>query len=138
MISSKFQQALAIVAEARVELDEAEAECNRIIGEQQAKLGEIRAQKRQLDLIEGKSETTARRQATASSAARAPRGEMQSKILSILADNPAGLTRGSLIEKMEIKGNKAAEASLSNALVTLKKNTKVTSDRGRYIVAQPG
>jgi hypothetical protein len=39
---------------------------------------------------------------------------------------------------MGVKGEKPAEASISNALVTMKKNNTVTVDRGRYMAAQPG
>ena len=67
-----------------------------------------------------------------SSGQRAPRGAMQTKILELLEGKPDGLGRADLIELGGYKGNKQAESSLSNALVTMKKNGTLGYNNGLY------
>ena len=53
-----------------------------------------------------------------------------------LVQESGGATRGELIEKLGIKGDKSGEQSLSNALSALKRDGRVTqSGDGKYQTA---
>ena len=54
-------------------------------------------------------------------------------ILAALEDNPHGLTRAEILEKLGLKGNKAGEMSVSNALTALTKSEQVVRRDRRYI-----
>lgn len=76
------------------------------------------------------------RKPRAPSGQRAPRGERRETLLTLLRQHPDGMTRGEIIEAMQIKGNKQAEQSVSNALTLMKKAGQVRSgDDGKYMVA---
>jgi hypothetical protein len=76
------------------------------------------------------------RKPRASSGQRAPRGERREALLTLLRQRSGGMTRGEIIEAMQIKGNKQAEQSVSNALTLMKKAGQVRSgDDGKYMVA---
>jgi hypothetical protein len=70
---------------------------------------------------------------SAASTTRARRGSKRGEILAILEDNPHGFTRGELLTKMDLKGNKAGEMSVSNALTALTKAGTVVRRDGKYI-----
>lgn len=53
----------------------------------------------------------------------------------IAAFGSAGVRRGGLIDALNVKGNKSAEQSVSNALAALKKSGAVAHRDGKYIVA---
>jgi hypothetical protein len=55
--------------------------------------------------------------------------------MAALADIPHGLTRGELLEKMGLKGNKSGEMSVSNALTALTKSNQVVRKDGKYIAS---
>ena len=65
----------------------------------------------------------------------ARRGSRRESILAVIRDNPSGLSRGELLEKMGLKGDKAGEMSVSNALTALSKSNQVRRDGGKYHVA---
>lgn len=65
---------------------------------------------------------------------RAPRGAKREELLSLIEDTP-GLTRGEIIEKLGIKGDKSQEQSISNALATLKKAGTIAATDGKYAIA---
>ena len=69
----------------------------------------------------------ARRASTAKS------GSKRAGIIAALSDIPHGLTRGELLEKMGLKGNKTGEMSVSNALTALTKSNEIVRRDGRYI-----
>ncbi len=46
-----------------------------------------------------------------------------------------GLTRGQILEKMGLKGDKAGEMSVSNALTALTKSQQVSRRDGKYVIA---
>src|SRR3954469_20305424 len=54
---------------------------------------------------------------------RARRGERQQEVLDLIGQHPDGLTRSEILERLGVKGDKKAEASVSNALNNLKKRT---------------
>jgi Fe2+ or Zn2+ uptake regulation protein len=53
-------------------------------------------------------------------------------LMKVIKDNPSGLTRGEILERMGLKGNKSGEMSVSNALTALTKANQVTRRDGRY------
>jgi alkylation response protein AidB-like acyl-CoA dehydrogenase len=63
------------------------------------------------------------------------RGSKRDGILAALADVPHGLTRGELLDKMGLKGNKSGEMSVSNALTALTKGNQVVRRDGKYIAS---
>ena len=65
---------------------------------------------------------------------RAPRGAKREELLALIEDTP-GLTRGEIIEKLGIKGDKSQEQSISNALATLKKAGTIAATDGKYAIA---
>jgi hypothetical protein len=79
---------------------------------------------------------TARRTSTkrrASGGAR--RTSRREGIIAVLKGSPAGLSRGEILAEMGLKGNKAAEMSVSNALTGLTKGKQVARQDGKYVVA---
>ena len=72
----------------------------------------------------------------ASSAPRAPRGQKRGEILDLIKQHADGLTRGEIIEMMDVKGDRSGEQSISNALSALKKANHIEArDGGKYIAA---
>ena len=68
---------------------------------------------------------------------RAPqsrRGSKREALLGIIKGNPGGLTRGEILDKMGLKGDKSGAMSVSNALTALSKANQVVRRDGRYIV----
>jgi len=68
---------------------------------------------------------------------RAPRARSGSKrelLLQVIKDG-GGLTRGDILEKMGLKGNKQGEMSVSNALTALIKGNQVARRDGKYVAA---
>jgi hypothetical protein len=68
---------------------------------------------------------------------RAPRARSGSKREQLLQVIKAGggLSRGEILEKMGLKGDKAGEMSVSNALTALTKSNQVTRHDGKYVAA---
>ena len=66
---------------------------------------------------------------------RARRGERQQEVLDLIGENPDGLTRSEILERLGVKGDKKAEASVSNALNNLKKAGRLGSEGKRYVPA---
>lgn len=60
------------------------------------------------------------------------RGSRQDGILALLKEKKDGLTRGSILDALGLKGNKSGEQSISNALNNMKKAGKIDSKDGRY------
>jgi hypothetical protein len=63
------------------------------------------------------------------------KGSKRDGIMAALADIPHGLTRGELLEKMGLKGNKSGEMSVSNALTALTKGNQVVRKDGKYVAS---
>jgi hypothetical protein len=67
---------------------------------------------------------------------RAARGSVQASVLAVIAKaGRDGLKRGEILKKMNLKGDRSAEQSVSNALSALKKASKVDNKQGKYIAA---
>lgn len=56
---------------------------------------------------------------------------IREEVLAAVKATP-GITRADLLEKMDAKGNKSAEQSVSNALAALKKAGTITGENGSY------
>ena len=65
---------------------------------------------------------------------QARRGSRREGLLELIRQSN-GLSRGDILEKMGLKGDKAGEMSVSNALTALTKNNQVFRDGGKYRAA---
>jgi hypothetical protein len=63
------------------------------------------------------------------------RGSRRDAIIAVIRENTAGLSRGEILEKMGLKGDKAGEMSVSNALTALGKSNQVRREGGKYHIA---
>jgi DNA-binding transcriptional ArsR family regulator len=63
------------------------------------------------------------------------RGEKRQAVLDLIQQTPDGLSRGEILDRLGVKGDKSAEQSVSNALSALKKSEKVNSRDGKYVPA---
>jgi hypothetical protein len=80
----------------------------------------------------GAARTTARRGSPGGSGRRA--GSRREGLLALIRESAAGLTRGEILDRMALKGNKSGEMSISNALTALTKAGQVSRDGGKYRV----
>ena len=106
------------------------------------KLGQIDRELEAIDAYEaaktGKPSRPARRQARGRrTRSQAPRGSRREALLQTIRENPDGLKRGEILERMGLKGDKSGEMSVSNALTALTKSNQVSRHDGRYF-AQGG
>ncbi|MBV9862783.1 MAG: hypothetical protein JO267_11635 [Alphaproteobacteria bacterium] len=60
------------------------------------------------------------------------RGGKREQLVKLVGENPDGLTRREIIEKMGLKGDKSGEMSVSNALSALTKANQFSRENGRY------
>jgi hypothetical protein len=67
-------------------------------------------------------------------APRARRGSKREQLLQVIKDGN-GLTRGEILDKIGLKGDKSGEMSVSNALTALTKANQVARRDGRYVAA---
>jgi hypothetical protein len=63
------------------------------------------------------------------------RGSRREALLQLIGENPEGLTRGEILERMGLKGDKSGEMSVSNALTALTKRNQVSRMGGKYRAA---
>jgi hypothetical protein len=107
-----------------------------IFAEQQAledRLAGVNDALAKFDVFEGKSVGARGSRAPAAKGSR--KGSKRDGIIEVIKANPAGLTRGELLEKMGLRGNKSAEMSVSNALTGLAKAKRIVRNGGKYIAA---
>ena len=64
---------------------------------------------------------------------RAPRGAKREELLSFIEENP-NLTRGAILEKLGVRGDKRQEQSISNALAAMKKAGTIRATDHKYTV----
>ena len=62
------------------------------------------------------------------------RGSKREELLRVI-NEAGGLSRGEILERMGLKGNKTGEMSVSNALTALTKGNQVRRDGGKYHAA---
>lgn len=65
---------------------------------------------------------------------RARRGSRREELLNLIREGN-GLSRGDILERMGLKGDKAGEMSVSNALTALAKRNQVRREGGKYYPA---
>ena len=107
--------------------------------ELQTKLDEINREFAAIDAYEaaksGKPPAAARQTRGARARLQARRGSRREALIQVIKDNPSGLTRGEILDRMGLKGDKSGEMSVSNALTALTKANQVTRRDGRYVAA---
>ena len=95
----------------------------------ETKLAEINRELAAIDAYEaaktGKRAPTAKSQTRTRRASQARKGSKRDDLLAVIK-GANGLTRGEILEKMGLKGNKTGEMSVSNALTALTKSNQVT------------
>jgi len=103
--------------------------------ELEAKLAALNNEMRAIDAYEAaKSGKAPARQTGTRRASRGRSGSKREELLQVIRDGD-GLTRGEILEKMGLKGDKAGEMSVSNSLTTLTKGNQLMRDGGRYRAA---
>src|SRR4051812_41225921 len=65
---------------------------------------------------------------------RARRGSRREELLNLIRDGN-GLSRGDILERMGLKGDKSGEMSVSNALTALAKQNQIRRAGGKYYLA---
>jgi hypothetical protein len=97
----------------------------------QTQVDELDVMLSKFDVFEGKA---ARRQARTRRSGGGRRNSKRDELLKIITGSK-GLTRGEILEKMGLKGNKAGEMSVSNALTALTKSKQVSRRDRKYVAA---
>lgn len=59
---------------------------------------------------------------------------IRQEVLAVVQQSADGISRADILEKLDAKGDKSAEQSVSNALAALKKQNTITGDDGIYKV----
>jgi len=118
------------------------AEREKIFNQQhdlEGKLADINRELAAIDAYEaakaGKAPAPARQARATRARPQVRRGSKRDALMQVIKDNPSGLTRGEILERMSLKGDKAGEMSVSNALTALTKANQVTRREGRYFAA---
>ena len=86
------------------------------------------------DVFEGKQARGRKQTRSSKGGGSGRRGSKRDELLRVIRDGH-GLTRGEILEKMGLKGNKSGEMSVSNALTALTKNNQVRRDGRKYLAA---
>jgi hypothetical protein len=94
----------------------------------QAQLDEVDEMLAKFDAFGGK----ATRQTGTRRRSGSRRGSRRDELLKIITGSK-GLTRGEILEQMGLKGNKAGEMSVSNALTALTKSKQVARKDRKYV-----
>jgi hypothetical protein len=76
----------------------------------------------------------AARQASVGRQSRTRRGSRREALLEIIRQSD-GLSRGEILERMGLRGDKSGEMSVSNALTALTKSNQVCREDGKYRAA---
>src|SRR6266567_474384 len=98
--------------------------------ELQAQLDEVNGMLAKFDVFEGKRAAPSTTRSRRASGSR--RGSKRDQLMQVIKDGH-GLTRGEILEKMGLKGNKTGEMSVSNALTALTKSNQVARRDGKYV-----
>jgi hypothetical protein len=106
--------------------------------ELEQQLNTINREMRAIDAYEaaksGKAAVPAARQTRTRRAPQARGGSKREQLLQVIKEGN-GLTRGEILEKMGLKGDKTGEMSVSNALTALTKANQVSRREGKYVAA---
>ena len=95
----------------------------------QAQLDEVDVMLSKFDVFEGKA---ARKTTRARHSSGGPRGSRREELIKLITSSK-GLTRGEILAKMGLKGNKTGEMSVSNALTALTKSKQVARKDRKYV-----
>ncbi|MBV9829864.1 MAG: hypothetical protein JO001_29945 [Alphaproteobacteria bacterium] len=120
-------------------------ERERLHGEREAVFAEQRELQSKLDNIDreltaieayesaksGRSSSRQGRMSSAGAPRAARRGSKREDLLRVIRESD-GLSRGEILDRMGLKGNKSGEMSVSNALTALTKNGQVQRHGGKY------
>lgn len=114
-----------------------------IFNQQQELENKLAALNRELSAIDAYEAARSGKAAPAARQTRAPRarrqggrrGSKREALLELIKANPNGLSRGDILQKMGLKGDKAGEMSVSNALTALTKSNQVARREGKYLPA---
>ena len=96
----------------------------------QAQLEQLDGMLAKFDVFEGK----AAQQAPTRRKRSGDRGSRREELLRIINESH-GLSRGEILDKMGLKGNKSGEMSVSNALTALTKSKQVTRRDRKYVAS---
>jgi hypothetical protein len=119
------------------ERDRLRAEREQIFNQQkelQRKLDAVNREFAAIEVYETAKTGKAARQAPADRQPRARRGSRREALLEIIRQSD-GLSRGEILERMGLKGDKSSEMSVSNALTALTKSNQVHREGGKYRAA---
>ena len=122
------------------ERDRLRAEREQIFNQQeelQRKLDALNRESAAIEAYETTKTGKAARQAPAGRQRQARRGSRRQELLELIQQSD-GLSRSDILERMGLKGDKAGEMSVSNALTALAKSNQVRREGGRYYPAMPG
>jgi hypothetical protein len=97
----------------------------------QQQLDELDEMLRKFDVFEGKS-APPRQQTRGRRAPGTRRGSKRDELLKVIREGN-GLSRGEILQKMGLKGDKSGEMSVSNGLTALTKANHVIRRDGKYI-----
>ena len=121
------------------ERDRLRAEREQIFGQQeelQRKLDAVNREFVAIEAYEGAKTGKAARQMLAGRRPRAPRGSKREALLEVIQQG-GGLSRGEILERMGLRGDKAGEISVSNGLAALAKRNEVRREGGKYYSVSP-
>ena len=117
------------------ERDRLRAEREQIFTQQEELQRQLDAVNREFAAIEAyegaKTGKAARQQAPAGRQSRARRGSRREGLLELIQQGN-GLSRGEILERMGLKGDKQGEMSVSNALTALAKRNQIRREGGKY------
>ena len=119
------------------ERDRLRAEREQVFNQQeelQRRLDAINREFAAIDAYETAKTGKAARQAAAGRQPRARRGSRREALLELIRQSD-GLSRGEILERMGLKGDKSGEMSVSNALTALTKSNQVLREGGKYRAA---
>ncbi len=120
------------------ERDRLRAEREQIFNQQEELQRKLDAVNREYAAIEAYETTKTGKNARQAPARRQRqgRGSRRGGLLELIREGN-GLSRGDILERMGLKGDKAGEMSVSNALTALAKSNQVRRDGGKYYPAMP-
>jgi hypothetical protein len=116
------------------ERDRLRAEREQVFNQQkelQRRLDAVNREFAAIEVYETAKTGKAARQVLASRQPRVRRGSRREALLEIIRQSD-GLSRGEILERMGLKGDKSGEMSVSNALTTLTKSNQVHREGGKY------
>jgi hypothetical protein len=119
------------------ERDRLRAEREQIFSQQEELTRKLDAVNREYAAIEAYETAKTGKNARQAPAGRQPRvrrGSRREGLLELIRESN-GLSRGDILERMSLKGDKAGEMSVSNALTALAKSNQVRREGGKYYPA---